>query len=41
VQIYADKIVHPESDSVLEALPGEWSRRHAVTPAGHLAADTE
>jgi len=33
LQTYADKLVHPASDSVLEALPGEWSRLQGRNPS--------
>ncbi|MBA2560049.1 MAG: hypothetical protein H0V07_09210 [Propionibacteriales bacterium] len=33
LQIYADKLVDPSTDSVLEALPGEWSRLQGRNPS--------
>lgn len=33
LQTYADKLVHPASDSVLEELPGEWSRLQGRNPS--------
>jgi len=37
LQTYADKLVHPASDSVLEALPGEWSRLQGRNPVFTVA----
>jgi phage terminase large subunit-like protein len=33
LQVYADRLVHPASDSVLEALPGEWARLQGRNPS--------
>jgi phage terminase large subunit-like protein len=33
LQVYADRLYHPASDSVLEALPGEWSRLQGRNPS--------
>ncbi len=33
LQIYADKLVDPATDSTLEALPGEWSRLQGRNPS--------
>ncbi|MDP9223282.1 MAG: terminase large subunit [Actinomycetota bacterium] len=33
LQAYADKLVDPATDSVLEALPGEWSRLQGRNPS--------
>ncbi len=37
LQIYADKIVDPATDSVLEALPGEWARLQGRNPSCTIA----
>jgi phage terminase large subunit-like protein len=37
LEVYADKLYHPASDSVLEALPGEWSRLQGRNPSCTIA----
>jgi phage terminase large subunit-like protein len=37
LQVFADRLYHPASDSVLEALPGEWARLQGRNPSFTVA----